>query len=150
MDSILNLMTHDHRSCDQHFADIEDALAVGDKNGGRAAFQRFSQALLAHFDAEESLLFPRFESVTGMRSGPTQVMCLEHENMRAQLRSMHEALIDDDLEGFAGEAETLLVMMQQHNMKEENILYPMCDNHLAAELDTLEPALAGKLGHARP
>jgi hypothetical protein len=24
----------------------------------------------------------------------------------------------------------LLILMQQHNMKEENILYPMCDNAL--------------------
>jgi iron-sulfur cluster repair protein YtfE (RIC family) len=27
--------------------------------------------------------------------------------------------------------ETLLILMQQHNMKEEGILYPMVDQHLA-------------------
>ena len=31
---------------------------------------------------------------------------------------------------------SLLIVMQQHNMKEENILYPMCDDSLdAANLD---------------
>jgi len=36
-------------------------------------------------------------------------------------------------------------MMQQHNMKEENVLYPMCDQHLSDErpavLERLETEL---------
>jgi hemerythrin-like domain-containing protein len=32
-------------------------------------------------------------------------------------------------------------MMQQHNLKEENVLYPMCDQHLADQLDALLPEL---------
>ena len=39
------------------------------------------------------------------------------------------------------DAETLLIMTQQHNMKEENILYPMCDQHLA----DVSEALIGRL-----
>ncbi len=33
---------------------------------------------------------------------------------------------------YLGYAETLLIMMQQHNLKEENVLYPMCDQHLSS------------------
>jgi hypothetical protein len=40
-----------------------------------------------------------------------------------------------------GNAETLLIMMQQHNVKEENVLYPMCDQHLADQLENLLPEL---------
>ena len=29
------------------------------------------------------------------------------------------------------------MLMQQHNMKEENILYPMCDRALGAEAESL-------------
>ena len=36
------------------------------------------------------------------------------------------------------QAESLLIMMQQHNMKEENVLYPMCDQHLVGEPAVLE------------
>jgi iron-sulfur cluster repair protein YtfE (RIC family) len=32
-------------------------------------------------------------------------------------------------------------MMQQHNMKEENMLYPMCDQHLMDQIDALLPQL---------
>ena len=39
-------------------------------------------------------------------------------------------------------------MMQQHNMKEENILYPMCDQHLATALPALLPVLQTTLASA--
>ena len=42
-------------------------------------------------------------------------------------------------------ADTLLIMMQQHNMKEENILYPMCDQHLAGETPELLARLEAEL-----
>jgi tRNA 2-thiouridine synthesizing protein A len=52
------------------------------------------------------------------------------------------ALDARDGDDYAGNAETLLIMMQQHNVKEENVLYPMCDQHLADQLDALLPEAA--------
>ena len=48
----------------------------------------------------------------------------------------------------SGIADTLLIMMQQHNMKEENILYPMCDQHLSNELAPLLERLETELCEA--
>lgn len=145
MTSIAELMTHDHRSCDHDFARAESLAAHRDWDGAAAAFEAFASGLEAHFAAEEQDLFPRFEAVTGMTQGPTQVMRGEHAEMRATLAQMRTALAIRDLDEFAGEAETLLIMMQQHNMKEENILYPMCDVRLGSERDTLLHILANKL-----
>ena len=41
------------------------------------------------------------------------------------------------------------MLMQQHNMKEENILYPMCDQALAAEAEELGGKISSMLekGH---
>ena len=57
--------------------------------------------------------------------------------MREALASVADALARQDADDFSGESETLFVMMQQHNMKEEGVLYPMCDQRLAAEADAL-------------
>jgi len=46
---------------------------------------------------------------------------------------------------YAGTAETLLIIMQQHNVKEENVLYPMCDQRLADQLEALLPELQKQL-----
>ncbi|NJD25278.1 MAG: hemerythrin domain-containing protein [Betaproteobacteria bacterium] len=148
MTTIRAFMTDDHRHCDDLFADAEQAAGKGQLDVARAEFGHFRQAVLAHFAAEESTLFPAFEARTGMAMGPTRVMRMEHEQIRALLADAVDALAAADSEEFLGIAETLLIMMQQHNMKEENILYPMCDEHLAdvagevlarLEVDTAEP-----------
>ena len=145
MSTIAELMTHDHRACDHDFARAETLAAKGDWTGAAAALSAFADALTAHFDAEEQQLFPAFEAATGLTQGPTQVMRGEHIDMRAALDRLREALRVQDSEDYAGEAETLLIMMQQHNMKEENILYPMCDMRLSGERDTLVDTLANRL-----
>jgi iron-sulfur cluster repair protein YtfE (RIC family) len=119
-----------HKHCDDLFADAEEACGKGDWAAGAKAFVTFAGQLETHFLSEEEVLFPAFESATGMVSGPTEVMRGEHRQMRGLLAQMKQALDERDGEGFGGTAETLLIMMQQHNMKEENILYPMCDNAL--------------------
>lgn len=145
MTSIAELMTHDHRSCDHDFARAETLAHKKDWNAAALALEAFTTGLEAHFQAEEQELFPRFEAVTGMTQGPTQVMRDEHADMRATLAQLRAALDSRDLDEFAGEAETLLIMMQQHNMKEENILYPMCDLRLGGERDALVETLANRL-----
>jgi iron-sulfur cluster repair protein YtfE (RIC family) len=121
-----------HKYCDELFARAEEACTDGDWATCGEAFTLLHDQLEAHFASEEELLFPAFEAETGMRSGPTEVMRGEHRQMRQLLAQMRAALESRDGDDFGGGAETLLILMQQHNMKEENILYPMCDQALAA------------------
>jgi len=145
MSTIAELMTHDHRACDHDFARAETLASQNDWQGAGEALEVFARALNAHFDAEEQQIFPRFEAAIGMVAGPTLVMRGEHKEMRAILARLQDALERKDADDFAGEGETLLIMMQQHNMKEENILYPMCDSTLAAEREALTADVARRL-----
>ena len=121
-----------HKHCDELFASAEEACANGEWEAGGEAFALLHDQLETHFTSEEQLLFPAFETATGMTSGPTEVMRGEHRQMRGLLAQMKAAVACRDGDAFGGGAETLLILMQQHNMKEENILYPMCDNALGA------------------
>lgn len=137
MESIGDLMAADHRQCDGCFVAVERSLARAAWDDAKAEFGQFEEAMHHHFDAEEAILFPAFEARTGMTMGPTQVMRGEHGQMRELLAAAKDALDARDEDDYSGIAETLLIMMQQHNMKEENVLYPMCDQHLAAQLGKL-------------
>lgn len=130
--SITTPLLQHHKHCDEIFADAESACGNGDWKAGASAFALLRNQLEAHFSSEEELLFPAFEAATGMTSGPTEVMRGEHRQMRDLLGQMSSGLAERDGDAFSGAAETLLILMQQHNMKEENILYPMCDNALGA------------------
>jgi iron-sulfur cluster repair protein YtfE (RIC family) len=60
------------------------------------------------------------------------MMRLEHEQMRALFPGLDAAIGQQDPERFLGLSDSLMVLIQQHNMKEEQILYPMCDQRIAA------------------
>lgn len=135
MSRISATMAQHHRHCDEEFAAAEEAVRRRDWSAAQGAFAAFGGDLETHLGAEESVLFPAFERSTGMAGGPTQVMRHEHRQMRGLLEQMRQALAGRDADGFAGAAETLLILMQQHNMKEENILYPMCDQALGSDAD---------------
>jgi len=139
-----------HRHCDDLFVAAEASAQSGDWAAATPAFERFHAQMMAHFAAEEDMLFPAFEAATGMSAGPTQMMRHEHEQMRGLLAQLAAACVARDGEVYAGAAETLLMLMQQHNMKEENILYPMCDQALGAEAERLAAKMDPLLekGHA--
>jgi hemerythrin-like domain-containing protein len=67
-----------------------------------------------------------------MSSGPTQVMRMEHEQMRDLMQEMANAVAAGNQDSYLGLSETLNMLMQQHNLKEENMLYPMSDRVLGA------------------
>lgn len=133
MTTFSEYMGDDHVRCDHLFADAEAAVESGDWQQAGSANDRFIEAIRHHFAMEEEVLFPAFEQASGAEMGPTQVMRHEHEQMRALFNEMNEAVSDHDAEAYLGAAETLLILMQQHNAKEEQILYPMSDRVLQGE-----------------
>lgn len=121
--------TDDHRACDDLWAAVEAAGEKGDGAALSAAFATFDQAMRRHLAMEEEVLFPAFEEKTGITMGPTRVMRMEHDQMRGLLAQMAQAAASDP-ESVLDHGDTLLMLIQQHNMKEEGMLYPMCDGHL--------------------
>lgn len=143
--SISQFLTDDHRGCDEHFAEVETLVQKKDWAGAAAAFATADARLRCHLDREEQILFPAFEQVTGMRSGPTAVMRMEHEQMRALLGPLGTAVRDRDGTRCLDFVESLLLLIQQHNMKEEQVLYPMCDQVLRDGAGMMQ-----KLGQLQP
>ncbi|WP_432474415.1 hemerythrin domain-containing protein [Amphritea sp. HPY] len=130
MTSIVEYMTSQHRFCDNSFAAAE--IAVSEKNWSEAEKQWgvFRRDLEIHLINEEETLFPAFEQISGNAAGPPAVMRMEHLQMRGMVESMTEALQAKAADGYLNLSETLMILMQQHNMKEEQMLYPMTQQML--------------------
>lgn len=137
MPSIQQQMTKHHRECDEILADAEAPLAAKDWQGYSAKWQAFVDELFQHLAMEEEVLFPAFEQATGITQGPTMVMRSEHEQMRAYVGQMNQAIEVKDQERAMGLVESLMLLIQQHNMKEEQMLYPMCDMRIDDSEDVL-------------
>lgn len=134
MTSIGEFMKRGHRECDEAFARAEQAASRTDWPAAAAGFDAFHAAIAQHLAMEEGVLFPALGEATGMsRGGPIRVMLIEHEQMRGLFEAMKQALDTRDGNQYLGHCESLLVLMQQHNVKEEGILYPMMDKVLGAK-----------------
>lgn len=129
MGLITDFLRQDHGHCDQLYVAAERLAADADLHEASVAFGDFASALLHHFSMEEDVLFPAFEDVAG-EGGPSFVMRHEHAQMRELLKSMETSLAQARVDDFLAFADTLLVLMQQHNVKEERMLYPMTDRML--------------------
>ncbi len=132
-ENIKTYLTQDHRDCDEKFASMESAVASENWSNAKKEFESFSNDLLTHFDMEEKVMFLAFENKTGMTAGPTQVMRMEHEQMRNVVNQMKNDVETKDKNHFFGLSESLMMLMQQHNMKEEQMLYAMADAHLGQD-----------------
>tara|TARA_R110002167_G_scaffold145231_1_gene336160 strand:- start:1798 stop:2235 length:438 start_codon:yes stop_codon:yes gene_type:complete len=130
MSSITEHMANEHRHCDDLFAAAENAAASGDWPAASTAWEGFCLELENHLQREEQFLFPAFETQTGNTQGPTAVMRQEHIQMRALVHRMTAAASSQDEEEFLEGADTLQILISQHNMKEEQMLYPMSDQVL--------------------
>jgi len=144
---ISQFMTQEHRDCDTTFAKAEQLAADGKWEEAEQAFLEFSNDVLKHFKREEEELFPAFEAQTGSAEGPTQVMRYEHEQVRGLIGKLAEAIESQDRDAYLSLCESMMILLQQHNMKEEQMLYAMCDRILPPELktETLEKMKAVEL-----
>lgn len=133
MSTISEYMLGDHKACDEAFARVEDAVEGRDWVTAEAGFKTFCKNMNRHFAMEEDVLFSALEDETGMGGSPTPVFRSEHVQMRVLLDEMKSAIEARDSDRYLGESETLLVLMQQHNMKEEGMLYQMMDQTLASQ-----------------
>ena len=126
-------MKKEHRACDTLFAGAEEAVALNEWQAANDRFLEFANETLKHFKEEEEVLFPAFEAQTGSSEGPTMVMRHEHDQVKGLIGKMAESLENEDRDAYLSLAESMMILLQQHNMKEEQMLYAMCDRVLPQE-----------------
>lgn len=131
-DTIKSYFQKDHDKLDGLFEEFQ-AVKACDAESAREHFGDFKHGLERHMAWEENILFPLFESKTGMKyGGPTQVMRLEHDQLKLLLRNLEEKMKQEEL-GDDDQETALIELLAQHNYKEENILYPMIDQSITEE-----------------
>ena len=139
---LVTYFTQGHRGCEGSWAEVEAAADAGDDEAVRTGWLNFERTFRRHLAMEEALLFPAVEAATGMLdAGPTRVMRMEHEQMRAVLDQMAAAMERGDRDELLDQGDTLHILIQQHNVKEEGVLYPMAERALDAQWPELRDKL---------
>lgn len=130
MQLISDYMIKHHRECDTAFARAEEAAAKSDSATLNKDAGIFLREMERHIGIEETLLFPEFEQRTGMSEGPTTMMRMEHEQLRGMFAQMRAAIEARDATRYLGASRALMILLLEHNLKEESMMYPMLDKTL--------------------
>ena len=123
---------HDHDRLDNLLEQFEHRNET-DPAAASTFLAEFKSGLERHIGWEEEILFPIFENKTGMREvGPTAVMRWEHTQIKDFLLKIHGRLAQQQ-RALKEDVQALKDLLQMHNHKEENILYPAVDSMLEPE-----------------
>ena len=125
--TISDFLEYDHQRLDEILPDVERLIGRRALANAGERFAEFSCGLNRHINAEERILFPTFEQLTGMTGGPTVVMRADHVEIRRWMALVAATLDAQDVAGVTNAIGQLKGALAAHNMKEEQILYPMTD-----------------------
>jgi hemerythrin-like domain-containing protein len=138
MESISSYMQQDHVVIDGIAERAVGAAEARDWDVLARDGAEFLRRLRQHIEVEEKVLFPAFEQRTGMSAaGPSVQMRVEHEQMRPILAQMLTAVAAQDGAGYQRATRALLDILMPHNMKEEQMMYPMLDEAMGEDAQAL-------------
>ena len=143
LESATEVLKHEHRIIERVLAVVQrlsDKPGMGSKEAWEKAIDFIRNfADKCHHLKEEQLLFPALEEHGIPRDGgPVGMMLLEHEEGRALVRAMTEALsraeVDPKVEAALKQnAKAYLRLLREHIQKEDEILFNIAEDVLPPE-----------------
>ncbi len=135
--SIRDRLASHHVRLHALFEDLLRRLALDDRDETRAAWNEFERALVAHLDAEESLMLPAFAAAQPEEAAAIRA---EHEKIRAKLLELGVAV---DLHYIRADvAADFVRMLREHAAREDSLMYRWAEAHLES---TVRGAIIKKL-----
>ena len=120
-------------------ANAGQALPADDARSIIEFIRKFADG--CHHAKEEGVLFPAMEAAgIPKQGGPIGMMLLEHDQGRAAVRAMDQAVSGfgtdaGALEAFAGAAFAYTSLLSNHISKENNVLFRMADSMIPPSQD---------------
>ena len=132
MSPITDYLHADHDRLNVLLNDFLDYLTT-DFDQAKKCFVDYKQELEQHMIWEEKILFPHFKAYLALIHGPIHTMRNDHNEIRQALVDIEQQIAD-----YTGEKEfdenlhifRLERLLLDHNLKEEQILYPKLDSLL--------------------
>lgn len=141
--SVSELIGWDQRRLDDILDDVDELAETGDFTGALRRYEDFRAGLKHHIAMEEQILFPLYQKLSLDTEAALAAMYSEHVLIRTLVERVAEALQTGDLPSFARIIENLYAVMDVHDQKEEDVVFPRLDAELARShtLDTVFKAL---------
>ncbi len=124
----------DHDRLDALETEAFRKRSEGDLRSAGEIYAVFAAGLRRHIAFEEQILFPAFETTSGMppTAGPTAVMRAEHREIEDLIGRIEAGIAQKDAP-VDQLRRSLHAVLEEHNFKEEQVLYPATDQLLGPD-----------------
>lgn len=125
-----------HKALKELFLQHQEALLDGELARAKERLDEFEHRLVHHIREEEELLLPVYERAGTVPGGPPVLFTGEHKRMRELLAGFKQALssLEQNLDSrkrgilwLLDRQATFKNLMEHHDLRETNILYPTLD-----------------------
>lgn len=147
MKTICEYLAAEHQRCDRLFSKVESCIVQRDWEAAGKQFLLFEDAMGRHIVMEESILFPAFMNAVSGASAPIAMLRSEHQRLKLIFERFAESLQERNLREFALHADSYVLLVRQHSMKEEEMLYPLLDRILADSRGRIVDAMCAAMGN---
>jgi hemerythrin superfamily protein len=126
--NIHRLLTTDHQRLEQLFRELENAVEGADQPTIQRDWTDFERGVLAHFEAEERLIFPLLETE---HAPEVERAKKDHERVRTLLANLG---VRTDLHLLRKDvADELIARLREHAEWEDRTLYPWAQSRASEE-----------------
>ena len=141
MTSLADIFTKSHRNLEvllkRAVAGLDDRVLSMD------AFVLFRTSIEGHMAAEETVLFPYYESLPDRSMGLTEILRKGHKELRVFFMELADAITTQDVDEARVIMHVVTQMLEHHDNKEESELYPALNGQrLPVALDDLARQIA--------
>jgi len=111
-----------HRQLDQFYGMLAEALRRERPADARSAFQRFRDALEAHFTMEDEIHFPALHGLRPDLEAQLSALVAEHRDFRQQLETLQGQFDRSELGPGAEVLDDFVTRLAAHEGREEKLL----------------------------
>ena len=111
-----------HRRLSELKDEIASALSAHAMQRASEYFDRFVEALEAHFSVEEQLFFPAIHGIDAEIGETVDQLISAHALMRDQMAGLSRVFASGDGRECARQLENLIALLQHHERAEERVM----------------------------
>jgi len=125
-------MGEQHAQLAEILAALGPAIEARREADARALFERYRDALTAHFSLEEDVFFPALHGLHPEHASELELLGHEHAGLKAQIERLR-GLLERDFPAFGTGVSALVQALASHESREERLARTLSDEPTEAD-----------------
>jgi len=122
MNRVLRQIEAQHRHLGPIYQALGEALARGVAEPARSAFQRYHEAIDAHFELEEQFFYPALHGLHPEITAGLEELGRDHRRFLEQARRIEALLLDGDIAHGSQQLDVFADELREHEAREERLV----------------------------